>query len=94
MGNGYAFAIFHVEFDAGIPEGATVTQGQYLGYIAGPGEDSNGGTPHIHITVWATDDGGNWSRQAVPFTGELALSGASFADSGSSQDHTGETVTP
>ena len=94
MGNGYAFAMFHAEYDAGIPEGATVTQGQYLGYISPPGAGANGGTPHLHITVWATDDGGNWSRQAVPFTGDLALSGTAFPDGGQSQDHTGETFTP
>jgi uncharacterized protein YgiM (DUF1202 family) len=94
MGNGYAFAMFHVIFDAGIPEGATVSQGDYLGYIAYPGDGANGGTPHLHIAVWETDDGGNWSRRAVPFTGNLSLSGVTFPDNGTSYDHTGETVNP
>lgn len=94
MGNGYAFAIFHVEFDAGIPEGAAISQGQYLGYISYPGGGGNGGTPHIHLAVWETTDGGNWSRRAVPFTGSLALSGVSFPDNGASYDHTGKTVNP
>jgi uncharacterized protein YraI len=94
MGNGYAFAMFHVIFDAGIPEGATVSQGEYLGYIAYPGDGANGGTPHLHIAVWETDDGGNWSRRAVPFVGSLGLSGVTFPDNGESYDHTGATVNP
>jgi uncharacterized protein YraI len=94
MGNGYAFAMFHVIFDAGIPEGATVSKGEYLGYIAYPGDGANGGTPHLHITVWETDDGGNWSRRAVPFVGDLSLAGVSFPDGGASYDHTGEIVNP
>jgi uncharacterized protein YgiM (DUF1202 family) len=94
MGNGYAFAMFHVIFDAGIPEGATVSQGDYLGYIAYPGDGANGGTPHLHIAVWETDDGGNWSRRAVPFVADLGLSGVTFPDNGASYDHTGATVNP
>ena len=94
MGNGYAFAMFHVIFDAGIPEGESVSKGQYLGYIASSGQASNGGTPHLHVTVWETDDGGNWSRRAVPFVGNLSLSGVEFPDGGASYDHTGEIINP
>lgn len=94
MGNGYAFAMFHVIFDAGIPEGASVSQGQYLGQIAPAGQAASGSTAHLHITIWETDDGGNWSRRAVPFVGNLALSGVEFPDQGSSFDHTGAIVNP
>lgn len=90
MGNGYAFAMFHVLFDAGIPEGARVEQGQYMGQIAPAGVAAAGGTPHIHLAVWETSDGGNWSRSAVPFVGALAIGGAEFPDNGASYDHTGE----
>lgn len=94
MGNGYAFAMFHAIYDAGIPEGATVSQGQYLGYIANAGEAASGRNAHLHITIWETDDGGNWSRRAVPFVGNLALSGVEFPDRGQSFDHTGALVNP
>ncbi|MEJ7840076.1 MAG: SH3 domain-containing protein, partial [Thermomicrobiales bacterium] len=94
MGNGYAFAMFHAIYDAGIPEGATVSQGQYLGYIANAGEAASGRNAHLHITIWETDDGGNWSRRAVPFVGNLALSGVEFPDQGQSSDHTGALVNP
>lgn len=94
MGNGYAFAMFHVIFDAGIPEGAQVSQGQYLGQIAPAGQAASGSTAHLNITIWETDDGGNSSRRAVPFVGNLALSGVEFPDQGESFDHTGAIVNP
>jgi hypothetical protein len=46
--------------------------------VSGPGGGGNGGTPHIHLTVWKTEDGGNWSRIAVPFDGDHPLEGQSF----------------
>lgn len=94
MGNGYAFAMFHANFDAGLSEGDAVSQGQYIGTISGPGEGANGGTPHLHISVWATDDGGNWSRESVPFTGALAISGNEYANTGVGFEHTGTVVYP
>lgn len=94
MGNGYAFAMFHANFDAGLGEGDPVSQGQYIGTISGPGEGANGGTPHLHIAVWATDDGGNWSRESVPFTGSLAISGNEYANTGAGFEHTGTVVYP
>lgn len=94
MGNGYAFAMFHLDVDPGLVVGQALSQGQYVGTIAGPGGGGNGGFPHVHITVWATTDGGNWSRQSVPFVGQLAISGAEFPDTGASYEHTGYIVHP
>lgn len=94
MGNGYAFAMFHMDVDPSLVVGQTLTQGQYLGTIAPPGGGGNGGFPHLHITVWATTDGGNWSRTAVPFVGQLAISGVEFPDTGASYEHTGYTFNP
>src|SRR5918993_1671946 len=69
LGDGYAVAFFHAILAPGLVEGQPVTQGQVLGTVAPAGVASNGGFPHIHFTVWQTTDGGNWSRNAVPFTG-------------------------
>ncbi|MGC4192811.1 MAG: SH3 domain-containing protein [Thermomicrobiales bacterium] len=94
MGDGYAFALFHMDVDPSLVVGQTLTQGQYIGTIAQPGGGGNGGFPHLHLTVWATDDGGNWSRTAVPFVGQLAISGVEFPDTGASYEHTGYTFNP
>jgi uncharacterized protein YraI len=82
MGNGYAVAMFHMTVDPGLRWGDRVSQGQYLGFISGPGQDGNIGFDHLHFTVWATDDGGNWSRVAVPFSGQNAIAGLDFPDTG------------
>ncbi len=94
MGNGYAFAMFHAYYDGSLKEGDTVSQGQYVGTIAPDGEASSGSTAHLHIAVWATSDGGNWSRESVPFTGALAISGSEFYNSGVAFEHTGEVFYP
>ncbi len=94
MGDGRAFAMFHAEFDGGVAEGERVSQGQYLGYVSYPGDGANGGFPHLHITIWETNDGGNWSRVAVPFSGENAIAGESFPNSGAYREHDGYTFTP
>ena len=83
MGNGYAIGLFHLDLAPGLTEGQALQQGQPLGRVAPPGGSNNGGTPHIHLTLWQTADDGNWSRQAIPFTGELALDGYEFPDQGS-----------
>jgi uncharacterized protein YgiM (DUF1202 family) len=94
MGNGYAFAMFHAYYDGSLQEGDTVAQGQYLGTIAPAYEAAAGSTPHLHIAVWATSDGGNWSRESVPFTGALALAGSEFYNSGVAFEHTGTVIYP
>ena len=94
MGNGYAFAMFHAYYDSSLKEGDAVSQGQYIGTIAPAGEGASGSTAHLHISVWATDDGGNWSRQSVPFTGSLAISGNEYFNSGVGYEHTGTVINP
>lgn len=78
LGDGYAFAYFHTILASGLAAGQRITQGQYLGTVAPPGGGGNGGTPHIHVTIWTTTDGGNWSRTAVPFTDAQSLDGYDF----------------
>jgi hypothetical protein len=78
LGNGYAVAYFHTYLAPGLADGQSIRQGQYLGTVAGPGDGGNGGTPHLHLTLWATNDGGNWSRISTPFTGTYALEGTNF----------------
>ena len=94
MGGNYAFAFFHVNLDSRITAGTAITQGQYLGTIAPGGQANNGGTPHIHVTLWQTTDNGNWSRYAVPFTGSYALDGRDLSDKGPSakNQYVGSTV--
>lgn len=94
MGGGLAFAMFHMDVDGGLQVGDQLTQGQFVGTIAAPGGGGNGGFPHLHITAWSTSDGGNYSRQAIPFTGSVAISGKEFPADGSSQQYTGVEFTP
>ncbi len=95
LGNGWAVAYFHTAVAPGLAAGQSVVQGQYMGTIAVPGQGGNGGFPHMHITLWQTTDGGNWSRIATPFTGEQSLDGYSFPNlSGSPRNqYRGTTVT-
>lgn len=94
MGDGRAFAMFHVLWDDDIREGQSISQGQYLGVIAPSGAANNGGSPHLHITAWTTSDGGNWSRRAQPFTGSFAIEGATFPATGKGNDYLWYTFTP
>ncbi|MBA3450951.1 MAG: SH3 domain-containing protein [Chloroflexia bacterium] len=92
IGNGHAVAMFHVDFMNGLEAGTAVRQGQYLGEISGPGGPGFAGTPHLHFTLWATNDNGNWDRQAVPFTGPYAIDGMDFPDAGGT--HQGVEFSP
>ncbi len=94
MGDGLAYAYFHTRIDPSISEGETITQGQYMGTIAPAGEAASGSSAHLHITVWETADEGNWSRQAIPFTGNVAISGVEFPPTGSGNDYLGYTFNP
>ena len=94
MDNGYAIAMFHAYYDGSLSEGQAVSQGQYLGTIAPAYEAAAGGTPHLHIALWATSDGGNWDRTSVPFTGANAISGWEFANTGVPFEHTGTVFYP
>ena len=94
MGNGYAFAIFHITLDASIQPGVELQQGQRIGFISGPGQNGNMGFDHIHLTLWETTDGGNWSRIAVPFTGQNAINGVDLYDTGGGNQWSGTLIYP
>ena len=95
LGNGWAVAYFHTDLAPGLAAGQSIVQGQWLGTIAQPGGGGNGGFPHIHVTLWKTADGGNWDRDAQPFTGAQSLDGYDFPDlgSGSVNQYRSRTVT-
>jgi uncharacterized protein YraI len=94
MGNGYAIALFHVTVDRSWTAGMRINQGDYIGYISHAGGEGFVQFPHLHMTVWATTDGGNWSRQSVPFSGGNSISGLSLADIGGRYQHTGTLFNP
>ncbi|MGH2604310.1 MAG: hypothetical protein ACRDJ9_33595, partial [Dehalococcoidia bacterium] len=73
-------------------DGTTVQQGQVIGNISGPGESGFSGTTHLHFALWQTTDGGNWSRDSVPFTGAYALAGHEFPDIGGANQHRGTEI--
>ncbi len=94
MGDGYAVAMFHVAFDGQFQAGTQVSQGQPIGQISGSGGPGFAGTPHVHFTLWNSDDNGNWDRQAAPFTGKYSISGMSFPDEGGRSQYEGTTFNP
>ncbi len=91
MGNGYTIAMFHLTIDGGLSRGQSVTQGQYVGTISGPGGPGYASTPHIDMTLWQTSGGG---RSAAPYTGSNSISGMEFADNGGWNQHGGTEFTP
>lgn len=92
MGDGLAFAMFHIT--TSLQAGDAVSQGEAIGHISGPGENGNMGFDHIHITLWETSDGGNWSRVAVPFVGDYSIAGESFPDVGGGNQWYGTIFNP
>lgn len=82
LGDGYAFAFFHTNLVSGLVAGQRIQRGQRLATVAGPGQAANGGWPHLHVTLWQTNDGGNWSRIGVPFTDSHAFEGYDFPNLG------------
>ncbi len=94
LGDGWAFAFFHVNLLwSRLPAGAPIAQGQLLGQVAPSGTMNNGGTPHIHITLWQTSDGGNWSRIAAPFTGDHTIDGFDFPATATNTTMRNQSVT-
>jgi uncharacterized protein YraI len=91
MGNGYTIAMFHSTFDGSLARGQSVSQGQYLGTVSGPGGPGYASTPHVDMTLWYTGGGG---RAASPFSGANAISGMSFPDVGGANQHGGTSFTP
>jgi murein DD-endopeptidase MepM/ murein hydrolase activator NlpD len=94
MGNGYAFAMFHLTVDRGWEPGETIQQGDFIGTISPPGGEGFVQVPHIHLTLWQTNDGGNWNRVATPFTGQFTISGNNFPSNGSAFQWSGFEFTP
>ena len=94
LGGGHAVAMFHITLDSGVRDGQPIAQGERIGTISGPGGMGFAGSPHLHIALWETADGGNWDRRAAPFVGAYALEGTEFPDIGGSQQHRGLEFTP
>lgn len=94
IGDNHAVALFHVTFDPSLQAGTPVSQGQPLGTVSGAGGAGFAGTPHIHFTLWKSDDNGNWDRQAVPFTGKYSIAGMDFPDIGGSYQYQGTEFNP
>jgi murein DD-endopeptidase MepM/ murein hydrolase activator NlpD len=90
-GNGYGVAVFHVTLDRDLASGETVSQGQRIGTISGPGGEGYMSMAHIDITVWLLSGRGH---ESVPFVGPNAIAGREFPDSGGANQHMGATVTP
>ncbi len=65
-----------------------------IGTVSFPGGEGFQQVPHIHLTLWQTNDGGNWDRHAAPFTGQFAISGNSFPADGSPYQWSGFEFTP
>ncbi len=94
MGNGYGIAMFHITIDGSIGRGTRLSQGQYVGFISGPGGTGYAVTPHIDLTLWQIPNGGGSPRISTPFTGGFAISGQSFAATGAYNTHGGTRFTP
>jgi uncharacterized protein YgiM (DUF1202 family) len=94
MGNGYAVAMFHLTVDRAWEPGDTIRQGEFIGTVSDVGGEGFQQVPHIHFTLWQTNDGGNWNRVATPFTGAYAISGTEFPSNGSGYQWTGFDFTP
>ncbi len=94
MGNGYAVAMFHLTVDRGWEPGDTIRQGDFVGTISPEGGEGFVQVPHIHITLWQTNDGGNWNRVAAPFTGQFAISGNDLPSNGTAYQWSGFEFAP
>jgi len=88
IGGGYTMCMFHVTFSGDLGRGDTITQGQWLGTISGPGGPGYASTPHVDMTLWAS------GRVSTPFSGAFAISGQSFAGGASYNLHGGTTIRP
>jgi hypothetical protein len=89
-GNGYGVTLFHVTLNRDLRSGSSVTQGQHLGQISGPGGEGYMSMAHIEIGVWQLN---GRSHTSVPFTGANAIGGQEFPDSGGTNQHMGAKVT-
>lgn len=94
LGDGFAVAMFHITLDGTVRDGDAISQGDPIGTISGPGGMGYSGTPHLHIALWETSDGGNWDRHAQPFVGAHAIASDEFPDIGGGNQYRGLEFTP
>jgi uncharacterized protein YgiM (DUF1202 family) len=92
MGNGYGVAMFHVTYDYSLSRGQSIQAGQPVGTISGPGGEGYMSTAHVDMTLWQLAGGG--THVATPFTGQFAIGGTEFPDTGGGNQHMGVEVTP
>ncbi len=91
MGNGYGVAFFHATIDYSLSRGQAVQTGQQMGTISGPGGEGYMSTAHLDLTLWQLAGGGHI---ATPFTGQFAIGGMDFPNTGGGNEHMGVRVTP
>ncbi|MFN8678132.1 MAG: hypothetical protein U0Z70_17255 [Thermomicrobiales bacterium] len=90
-GNGYGVALFHVVLNrAG--RGGSVTQGEQIGVVAGPGDPGYMSMTHFEIAVWKLK--GNGNHESVPFDGPNTISGQAFPDTGGTNQYMDARVSP
>jgi hypothetical protein len=92
MGNGYGVAMFHVTYDYSFSRGQSIQAGQPVGTISGPGGEGYMSTAHVDLTLWQL--AGGRTHVATPFTGQFAIGGVEFPDTGGVNQHMGSQVTP
>ncbi|MCA9862119.1 MAG: hypothetical protein KC432_03835 [Thermomicrobiales bacterium] len=90
-GNGFGVALFHVVLNrAG--RGGSVTQGEQIGVVAGPGDPGYMSMTHFEIAVWKLK--GNGNHESVPFDGPNTIAGQAFPDTGGSNQYMDARVSP
>lgn len=90
-GNGYGVALFHVVLNrAG--RGDSVSQGEQIGVVAGPGDPGYMNMTHFEIAVWKLK--GNGGHESVPFDGPNTIAGQAFPDTGGANQYMDARVSP
>ncbi|MFT4038833.1 MAG: SH3 domain-containing protein [Thermomicrobiales bacterium] len=89
-GNGYGVALFHVVLSRGVK--GSVTQGQQIGVVAGPGDPGYMNMTHFEIACWKLNANGN--HESVPFDGPNTIAGQAFPDTGGANQYMDARVSP
>ena len=90
-GNGYGVALFHVVLNR-TGRGGSVTQGEQIGVVAGPGDPGYMNMTHFEIAVWKLK--GNGGHESVPFDGPNTIAGQAFPDTGGANQYMDARVSP
>ncbi len=90
-GNGYGVALFHVVLNR-TGRGGSVTQGEQIGVVAGPGDPGYMSMTHFEIAVWKLK--GNGGHESVPFDGPNTIAGQAFPDTGGANQYMDARVSP